>query len=391
VGRPGVPVGPVRFDPCYSEVPVSVLCPNASYWIACQSGVSSIAWGGVGVAKNALIEAVAEFLGYVAHVFIPSQHAPEDIGGIPVHDATAGFVRMSLMEWMHDLANPKRWLFIDEGTSAPTQMRPPLLSCLNERRIGGFKFHPSTIVSMAANPPELAPNGSPLEASVCNRLYHHQWEFPADLWHAGLRSGGKFPVPSAFPIVGDFEFLLPKWGGMISLLCRNKPSLINTETVHEGTLAFPTPRSWWNLARCLAAAESCGMLDHCRAELGAGIVGAGASAELMALVDSQGMHNVEAILDGTEKVVVNDSTIDRLISLPSAIVVHLNERKRAGAVDPSVVEKSYEVMVSLAEDDLADFSVPSMSEVKRLFPAHKISPKLATRYGKIVAALGGVA
>lgn len=133
------------------------------------------------------------------------------------------------------------------------------------------------------------------------------------------------------------------------------------------------------------------MLDHCRAELGAGIVGAGASAELMALVDSQGMHNVEAILDGSEKVVVNDSTIDRLISLPSAIVVHLSERRRAGAVDPGVVEKSYEVMVSLAEDDLADFSVPSMAEVKRLFPTHKISPKLATRYGKIVAALGGVA
>ena len=53
-----------------------MVCPNVSYFIACQAGVSSIAWGGVGVAKNALIEAVAAHIGYIAHVFIPSQHAP---------------------------------------------------------------------------------------------------------------------------------------------------------------------------------------------------------------------------------------------------------------------------------------------------------------------------
>lgn len=366
-------------------------CPNASYFIALQAGVSSIAWGGVGVAKNALIEAVASYLGYALHVFIPSQHAPEDIGGVPVHDAKAGFVRMAMMEWVFDLANPKRWLFIDEGTSAPTQMRPPLLSCLNERRIGGFAFHPTTIVSMAANPPELAPNGSPLEASVCNRLYHHQWEFPTSLWHDGLRNGGKFPVPSSFPVVGDFSYLLPKWGGMVSLLCRNKPSLVNTETVHDGMLAFPTPRSWWNLVKCLAAAESAGMIDDCRAELGAGIVGAGASAELMALVDARGMHNVDAILDGTEKVVVNDSTIDRLISLPGAIVTHLQESQREGTAGPDRVERSYDVLIGMAENDMADFSVPCLAEVKRLFPAHKLSPKLAARYGKVVTVIGGVA
>ena len=83
------------------------------------------------------------------------------------------------MEWMHDLLLAKRWLFVDELTSAQTQMRPPLLSCFNERRVGSLHFHPTTIVSAAANPPELAPNGSPLEPSICNRLYHHDWVFPS--------------------------------------------------------------------------------------------------------------------------------------------------------------------------------------------------------------------
>jgi hypothetical protein len=368
-----------------------VVCPNVSYFIACQAGVSSIAWGGVGVAKNALIEAVAAHIGYVAHIFIPSQHAPEDIGGIPYHDTTTGFCRMVPMEWMHDLQNPLRWLFIDELTSAQTQMRPPLLSCFNERRVGSLTFHRSTIVSAAANPPELAPNGSPLEPSICNRLYHHEWQFPSGLWHEGLRTGGNFPVPADFPVVGDFAFLLPKWGSLISGLVRNKPTLANTEKVHEGTLAFPTPRSWWNLATCLAAAESVGLLDECRAELGAGIVGTGASAELMARVDAIAMHDVEAILSGTEKVVVTDSSVDRLISLPSAIVMHLDERRKESEVDTAVLDRAVEVMVHLAENDLPDAAVPSLSALKPMFPHYRPSEKLAARYGKVVSAVMGVA
>jgi len=371
---------------------ISMNCPNAAYWIAAQAGVSTIAWGGVGVAKNALIEAVMSFLGYVGHVFIPSQHAPEDIGGVPYHDTTLDRVRMVMVEWIHDLQNPKRWLHIDEGTTAPNQMKPPLLSCLNERRVGSFPFHPTTIVTMAANPPELAPNGSAFEPALCNRLYHHDWQFPADLWHQGLRSGGKFPVPSHFPVVGDFSYLLPKYGGLVSLLCRNKPSLMNTDKIPDGALAFATPRSWWNLVKCLAAAEQCGYLDHCRADLGAGTVGVGASSELLALMDSRTMHNVAGICDGSEKVKVDTSTIDRLIGLPSALVLHLQSVKsEAGGVDPSHITNAVDVMLSLAENDLPDEATPSLGEIRRLFPEYEkqMPTRMAARWGRIVTAIYG--
>lgn len=237
-------------------------------------------------------------IGYVAHVFIPSQHAPEDIGGIPYHDTTTGFCRMVPMEWMHDLLLAKRWLFVDELTSGPDADASAVALVLQRAACGESSLPSHHDRLGRGESSELAPNGSPLEPSICNRLYHHDWVFPSGLWHEGLRNGGNFPVPAEFPVVGDFSFLLPKWGGLISGLVRNKPTLANTEKVHEGTLAFPTPRSWWNLAKCLAAAESVGLLDECRAELGAGLVGTGASAELMARVDAIAMHDVEAILSG---------------------------------------------------------------------------------------------
>ena len=371
---------------------MSVLNPvsNAAFFIAGQAGQSTIAYGLVGVAKNALIESVIEMLEYVGHIFIPSQHCPEDIGGVPFHDPAAGVCRMVAMDWMADLTLPRRWLHIDELTTAPTQMRPPLLSCFNERRVGALKFHPTTIVTAAANPPELAPNGSELEPALNNRLYHHEWVFPSDLWHAGLRSGGQFPVPANFPVVGDFSFLLPKWGGLISRLVTNKPSLGNTERVHPGVRAFPTPRSWWNLARCLAAAESVGYLDECRAELATGLVGAGAGAELLNLADTLTMHNVEGIADGSETVKVDESRFDLLISLPSALCIHLGERKqRDGAVDSDVLDRCYDVMVRIGEADQPDSAIPSLAELTRLFPDYRPPAKLAARHGKLATAIYG--
>lgn len=364
-------------------------CPNAAFFIAAQAGVSTIAWGGVGVAKNALIEAVIAFLGYVGHVFIPSQHAPEDIGGMPFHDAEHGRFKMIHVEWMDDLKQALRWLHVDELTSSGPHMRPPLLSCFNERRVGALRFHPSTIVTAAANPPELCPNGSPLEPALCNRMYHHDWVFPSELWHHGLRNGGVFPVPTEFPKVGDFSYLLPKYGGYVSRLTRAKPSLANVEKVHEGTRAFATPRSWWNLVRVLAAADSVGYLDECRGELATGTVGNGAGAELLALIDAHAIPNVPEIVAGTEKVDMSATNIDRLIGLPGSIVLHLQEAQRQGPVDPEHVENSYKVLVDLCENDLADFGVPALGEVKKLFPDHKVKPALGTRYFKIISALGG--
>ena len=130
-------------------------------------------------------------------------------------------------------------------------------------------------------------------------------------------------------------------------------------------------------------------LDECRAELGAGIVGTGASAELMARVDAIAMHDVEAILSGTEKVVVTDSQVDRLISLPSAIVMHLDELRKDTSVDTAVLDRAVEVMVHLAENDLPDAAVPSLSALKPMFPHYRPSEKLAARYGKVVSSVMG--
>lgn len=367
-----------------------VSCPNAAFYIAAQAGVSSVARGGVGVAKNAVIEAVIRFLQYVPYVFIPSQHAPEDIGGIPVHDPATGACRMSPMSWMFDLRNPLRWLHIDEVTSAGTQMRPPLLSCFNERRVGELVFHSTTVVTAACNPPDLCPNGSELEPALANRMYHHDWIFPANEWRAGLSNGGNFPLPTNVPVVKSFQHFLPKFGGLVARLTRNKPSLMCVERVPDGELAFPTPRSWWNTVRCLAAADSVGMLNDVRSQLVCGTVGTGAGAELLAMLDSLAMIDVPAFLEGRETVDLNENTIDRLIGLPSAIVTYLGERKAEdGGVDDAMSSKACELLIEMAEGDQPDLSIPCLAEIKLLLPDYKMPAKLAARHAKVVTAIFG--
>jgi len=367
-----------------------VSCANAAFFIAAQAGVSTVARGGVGVGKNAVIEAMIRHLGYVCHVFIPSQHAPEDVGGIPVHDAATGHCRMSPMEWMFDLKLALRWLHIDEVTSANTQMRPPLLSCFNERRVGSLTFHATTVVTAACNPPDLCPNGSELEPALANRMYHHDWVFPANEWRAGLSNGGNFPLPTNVPKVGAFAHFLPKFGGIVARLTRNKPSLMCVERVPEGELAFPSPRSWWNTVRCLAAADSVGMLEDTRSQLVCGTVGTGAGAELLAMLDNLAMIDVPAFLAGTETVKVSEKTIDRLIGLPSAIVQYLGERKvEDGGVDDDMATKACELLVEMAEGDQPDLSIPCLAEIKTLLPTYKMPAKLAARHARIVTAIYG--
>lgn len=359
---------------------------NAAYFIAIQCGTTSIAWGGTGVAKSAFVEALAKALGYKFFCFIPSQHMPEDIGGLPWLNVTKRVGEMLPMEWIQALTEAGWLLFIDEVTTAPQPMRPPILGVMNERRIGKLSFHPSTIVCGAANPPELAPNSSPLEPSVLNRCYHHQWEFPYDSWLQGMMNGGQFSAPTNVPVVGDYSMYLSKHTRLVGMFTKAQPALRETKVVPENEYAFPSPRTWYRLAHCLAGAEKVGASGDVMEQLGNGLVGTAATGQYMTYLAARDLHDANLVVDGKEKVDYSEDRLDQLVYLPVAMI----EALKSNGTEKRIT-KACEVMIEMAEHNMLDLVMPTLGEVSSLFPAYEIPAKLEDRYGRLLAQLGGVA
>jgi hypothetical protein len=360
-------------------------CVNAALFIVIQCHVSGIAWGGTGCAKSAYLEALATALGYKFFCFIPSQHMPEDIGGIPDIDKKAGIARMIPMQWIKALTEPNWFLFIDEVTTAPQPMRPPILSVLNEGRIGDLRFHPSTIRVAAANPPELAPNSSPLEASMLNRLYHHEWEIPFDSWLEGMMNGGNFATPTGMPVVGDISTHLPVWTRHIGYLLRRQPALRECRNIPEDEKAFPSLRQWYNLARCLAGAAKVKASGDVVNQIATGMVGSAGAGQLMQSIAAKDLYDAADIVDKKTKIDYSNR-VDQLIFLPVGILETLADDHASTRMD-----NACEVLVEMGENGLLDCVGPVLNDITNTYPNYRVPKKLLSRYGKLVAQIGGAA
>jgi hypothetical protein len=353
-------------------------------YIALQCQTSSIAWGTTGVAKSAFFKAMAKALGMKFFCFIPSQHMPEDIGGMPHLDLKRMIAEMIPMAWIKALAEAGWFLLIDELTTAASAMRPALLTALNERMVGEHKFHPSTIVCAAANPPELAPNSSPLEPSMLNRCYHHRWVAPFESWYRGMLNGCVFPEPTDIPVVGDYSAYLGKHARLVAMFCKAHPAMRETKVIPETELAFPSLRTWHNLAHCLAGAEKVGASGDVMEELGSGLVGTAATEQFFTYVDRLDLKDADAIIDGRESVDFSVDRIDQLVYLPVAMLEALRANSTGKRID-----KACEVMIEMAEHDMLDLVMGPLGEISDMFPAYEIPRALDRRYGKLLTQLGG--
>jgi len=359
---------------------------NWALWIAIQCGVSSLIWGGTGAAKTAYCLALGRFLKRNPFLIIPSQHDSADIGGIPDIDKKAGSLKTYYLDFLKELTEPNGMLIIDELTTAPQSMRPPLLSILNEGVVGSLRFHPTTIRVAIANPPELAPNSSPLEPSMLNRLYHHQWELPFESWYNGMMNGGKFTInPSSFPLVGDTSAYLPKWTRMIGRLVKLKPSLREGKP-SEDEHGFCSLRQWHALSLALAGANQVGADGDVYSKLASGMIGSAGAGQLTAYLGANDIYDPAKVIDGTEIVDYTDG-IDRLVCLPVGILNALAPEKEE---DNARIARAVAALVSMSENGLFDCVGPVITDIRKCYPKYKMSSTLLARYGTVVGKVQGV-
>lgn len=359
-------------------------CENAGYYIAAQCGLTPLAWATTGVAKNALIEAFCKAINYTYHLFIPSIHLPEDIGGCTDIDRQRKVSEVYPMDWIKQFEKPNQCLHIDEINTAGPTMMPPLLSITNERRVGDIIFHPSTIIVCAANPERMAPNSAPLAGSMQNRLYHHDWVFPINQWIDGMKNGGVFETPDDFPIVGDYSAYLPKWTAALGNFAKRNRSAIVTEELPEGEQAFCSPRMLYKLAHCLAGADKVKASGEVIEQLCRGTVGRDVAAQIVEFIGVMNLYDPDEVIDGKVKVNYGDDRVDSLIYLPSAI---LDALKPEGRHSKTRINDAVEVLLDMGEHGLLDAVMPVMSELSTTYSNWTPPKKLKARYGKVFVEL----
>lgn len=275
---------------------------NEPCFIALQV-VPTIVWGGTGVGKTTVLSQLARSLKRNFHLLIGSTHLPEDFSGYPDADRQLGVIRMLPTQWVERFKDGLGFLLLDEFTTVPPTTMAAELSLITERRVGDCTLPESTIIVAAANPPELAPSGNALPPSMRSRFFHYKWEVDRNELFAGYRRGLSWDAPS-FPIVPDeHKQLYPKYGGLVEAFLRGTPDCMEKLPDSDETLAFPNPRTWSYVVKCLSAAESVGHTPKGRvfSSLVTGCVGDAAGAEFLRYIAQLDLINPASILDGSIK------------------------------------------------------------------------------------------
>jgi hypothetical protein len=273
---------------------------NEPLFIAVQA-VPCIVWGGTGVGKTTVLLMLGEHLKRTTHLLIGSTHLPEDFSGYPDADKTKGVVRLLPTSWVERFSDGRGFLILDEFTCVPPNTMAAELSLITERRVGDVTLPESTIIVAAANPPQLAPNGNALPASMRSRFFHYQWQIDRDALFAGYRRGLEWQVP-AFPVVPKNHVeLYPKYGGLVEAFLRGNPDCLEKIPDSDETLSFPNPRTWSYVVRVLSAAESCGHMAGSAVfrTLVTGCVGDAIGGEFLQYLARLDLVDPAAVLAGT--------------------------------------------------------------------------------------------
>lgn len=251
--------------------------------IACVQAHVPIGFiGNPGEGKTATIQAVAESTKRELINLSLSTMPPEDVSGIPapakvkIGDKEVIAAPYTMPPWQQRLlANQNSILFLDEFTTAPPSTQHAFLQLIQDRRLPGSDepFSDNVAIVIAMNPAQQA-GGSSLDLPIANRITWSKFETNYYDWEQGFKMNWRSDTPMSIPVERldpeQAESRSAKIRGIIikymnssngshqlSIIPtgRESPSMIKEHdevALEVFGLAYPTKRSWENLARILA-------------------------------------------------------------------------------------------------------------------------------------------
>lgn len=312
--------------------------PNVAGFLAARVGVPVLFEGKPGIGKSAVIKQVARAWKRRLSYVIGACHAPEDFSGIPFLSDCKTYFVAAPPKWAANLTTEGAMLFTDELTTVPPSVRAALLQIYTELLIGDLVIHPETIFMAACNPPEYAPNASPLEKSLANRFAHFEWKHDYEAWKRGMNSEDDSWGTSFIPDVApDWKRYRALFGSAITSYTDKNSGERIVKPEGDEVMAYATPRTWRWCRDALAAAESCGAPAHVKKDIAVGLVGRTTGRNLMQFIEQRDLVDPEEVLAGRKAFKHDkkrpDLTVTLLVSVVTAIKTQYSESRMDSAVD----------------------------------------------------------
>lgn len=275
---------------------------NWAFWISGQAGVIPLAIGIPGVAKTETTRALARKVGREFRALVLDQCLPEDLGGYPiVREVECAGQKFDAMRKVMDerflrCQLEPSVLLIDELTNCGHSTQAAALQLIAEGIPGCWIF-------AAANPIDKAAAGVDLTPPMVNRLCVLDWETDTEAVMEGWRHGFNFPAPEIPILPDDWQSYCTRWGRLLAMFIEARPSLLEAfpQDLAKASEPYPTPRSWTNAGKLLAAAESVGANPSVQNALCKGCVGEGATNEFFTWLDQQGLPDPEWLLEHPDR------------------------------------------------------------------------------------------
>jgi len=359
------------------------------------------------MSKTAQIREIAAECGLPCEILSPGERGEGAFGVVPVPDE--GVLTYPPPEWIQKFypqakgktATPRGVVFVDELTTAPPALQPPLLGLFLEGRIGGTEL-PSGVRCIAAyNDVDEAAAGYDLPPPLANRMGHIPFD-PGGTeewtdWLVGA-NGSHFKqtvdseaeearVLSAWPDA----FALAK-GKAIAFL-RTRPALLHKmPPPHDpaASKAWPSRRTWEFAVRALASCAIHGAEEDVETQLIAAFVGDAIAGELYTYLRDEDLPDPAEILDGNIEFTHDKKRLDRsfaILAACTALVVPENAKKRDARG-----KHLWEIITKIAKDGAKDVVFGAAQRLARTGHLRHVEarPALAMLQGVMEAAkIGG--
>lgn len=300
--------------------------------VACMSGKVPLLWGPPGVGKTAFVRTLAQMFDLPLYILIPSTMDPSDVDGLPAvkevvlpNGDVATVTENTLQHWAQELIVNKRGiLFIDEASTATPAVQASLLSVLQGRRVGRHTLPEEIWMIAAANSSKDAADGWELAAPMANRFLHLDFPFVTKDWLDGMVTAfGKDDLSEgeANERAKIVAFLSSAVGtGFIN----NKP-----EDATEAGLAWPSPRSWDNLAETLGRLSGSEFEDSANTSvrdlLVKGFVGDKAANEFILWHDSLSLPEYDRFIKDPTSVKWAELNASEILIILSQVIKRIDE------------------------------------------------------------------
>lgn len=291
--------------------------------ISAQAGIPVLLWGKPGVGKTAQIQQFSEKMGWDLYTFIASLRDPSDLG-MPILDED-GELRLAVHDWVRRIIDSDaHWLlFFDEISTAAPATQAVLLRVIHELVVGDTQL-PRDRVSIvgAANPPKTGANAYELPAASANRWLHiDEWTVDNDGWMDYMQEG---PKDNDWVVLDtNWPDRIPEEKIMASAFMKHRPDFLIKvpETRHERGKAWPSPRTWEQVAVALAAA---GRNEDYWMGLTTGLVGESAGIEYLAWRRDLDLQDPEELLKDPHSLVIEDDRLDRAYAALTSVYSAVN-------------------------------------------------------------------